>query len=219
MLPVLLILTIVPTCSATERGRTALPRTDGVSPAFCAEINAAWQAPPASFRGSLSRAGWQVQLAEFVVDAAPALEREHPRGWPAGTSWQQTDAVHLPKDRRLIVAEIRRTAQGKVIDSQRRGGVLRHELGHAYDLAKRGRYPSLSASPEFRAAHEVDISRMNATQRAALAYYLQSGAAGRQEAFAEALAICLGGGSDAANAKTFAAAFPNVLRFAKQHAL
>jgi hypothetical protein len=74
----------------------------------------------------------------------------------------------------------------------------------------------LSASPDFRAAHEVDLSRMNAGQRAALAYYLQPGSAGRQEAFAEALAISLGGGSDQDNAQTFAVGFPNVLRFARQ---
>jgi hypothetical protein len=181
---------------------------------FEREISTAWGALPSGFRDDLRRNGWQVQLAEFVVDAAPNLAEQAPRGWPSGMSWRQSDAVHLPGERRLIVAEKRLTAAGTVVSASRTAGVLRHELGHAYDVAHGGRYGTLSASPAFLAAYQGDLAQFPATERDRLAYYLQAGPAGRQETFAEAVALALGGGSDDANAAEFAQRFPSVLKFA-----
>jgi hypothetical protein len=208
-LAIVLMLTIVPMVRADEVRRAwheapaPLHVVTPVSTDFETQIRTAWAQLPQPLRSDLARAGWQVQLAEFVIDAAPALAESHPRGWPSGTSWQQTDAIYLPQERRLVVAEKRRTAQGQIVPATRAAGVLRHETGHAFDLAHGGRYKFLSASPGFRAAYEADVARMLPEQRQALAYYLQRSAAGRQETLAEAFAISLGGGSDTANATIF----------------
>jgi hypothetical protein len=186
-----------------------------VSAGFAREVSTAWTALPANFRDDLAKSGWQVQLAEFVVDAAPNLAEQAPRGWPDSMSWRQSDAVHLPGERRLIVAEKRITAAGNVVHASRTQGVLRHELGHAYDVARGNRHGYLSASPAFVAAYQQDIARIPSDAKGKLTYYLQNGSAGRQETFAEALAFQLGGGSDEANAALFAESFPRVLKFAK----
>ncbi len=54
---------------------------------------------------------------------------------------------------------------------------------------------------------------MPVDQRVSLAYYTQARAAGRQEAFAEAFAIHLGGGSDAPHREAFRRGFPRVLAY------
>ena len=185
-----------------------------VGKGFEREVAVAWGALPVSFRNELQQSGWQVQLAEFVIDAAPELAEQAPRGWPSGMSWRQSDAVHLPNQRRLIVAEKRLTSAGTVVSASRTAGVLRHELGHAYDVAHGARHGSLSASPAFLAAYQCDLAQLPASERDRLTYYLQAGSAGRQETFAEALAIALGGGSDDANAAEFAKRFPQVMKFA-----
>lgn len=218
-LAIVLMLTVMPMVRADEVRRAwheapaPLHVVTPVSTAFEAQIRTAWAELPQPLRSDLARAGWQVHVAEFVVDAAPALAESQPRGWPSGMSWQHTDAIHLPQQRRLVVAEKRRNSQGQIVPATRAAGVLRHETGHAFDLAQGGRFKFLSASPSFRAAYESDVARMSAAQRKALAYYLQNSAAGRQETLAEAFAISLGGGSDLANATTFPQAFLQVMHW------
>lgn len=183
-----------------------------VSPQFAAEVDRVWQAIPPAIRSDLQRAGWQVKLAEYVVDAAPELATQVPRGWPEGMSWRNVDAVHLPRQRLLVVAEKRLTTQGACVLATRTAGVLRHELGHAYDRANGGQAQYLSSTPLFRAAYEKDGARLSSELRERLGYYRQAGSAGRQEAFAEAFGMLLGGGSDLAVADEFSQAFPAVLQ-------
>ncbi len=218
-LAIVLMLTVIPMVRADEVRRAwheppaPLQVVTPVSAAFEAQVRTAWAELPQSLRSDLAHAGWQVHLAEFVVDAAPALAESQPRGWPSGMSWQQTDAIHLSQERRLVVAEKRRNSQGQVVPATRAAGVLRHETGHALDLAQGGHFKFLSASPGFRAAYESDVARMTSQQRETLAYYLQRSAAGRQETFAEAFAISLGGGADLANAAVFPQAFRHVMHW------
>jgi hypothetical protein len=166
---------------------------------------------PEGVRRALGEAGWRVQLAEFVVDAAPSLTGERPRGWPSGLTWENTDAVNLPQRRLVIVAEKRRNRQGEVVSADRIEGVFRHELGHAYDSAAGGKLACQSSHPEFMAAYESDLQGIGPDRRGELEYYLQGSAAGRQEAYAEAFAVLLGGGSDPAKRETFIQAFPRVM--------
>ena len=220
-LAIVLMLTVIPMVRADDVRRAwheppaPLQVVTPVSAAFEAQVRTAWAELPRPLRSDLAHAGWQVHLAEFVVDAAPALAESQPRGWPSGMSWRQTDAVHLPQQRRLVVAEKRRNSQGQIVSATRAAGVLRHETGHAFDLAQGGHYKFLSASPGFRSAYESDIARMTSQQREALTYYLQRSAAGRQETLAEAFAISLGGGADLANATVFPQAFRQVMHWVR----
>ena len=205
-----LVLTIASVGTAAEATfASAAGATLGDS--FIAEVQAAWESIPVEVRGQLQRAGWRVVLAEYVVDAAPELLTQTPRGWPTGMSWRQTDAVHLPNERKLIIAEKRLTTRGEIVECSRCAGVLRHELGHGYDLAQGGRWRFASASPEFASVYDRDVATIPEGSRAALAYYLQAGSAGRQETFAEAFAVALGGGSDAPQAELFAKSFSRTL--------
>jgi hypothetical protein len=145
-----------------------------------------------------------------VVDAAPWLAGRYPRGWPAGSTWENTDAVHLPANRLLLIGEKRVNRQGKLVAATRVEEVVRHEIGHAFDAALGARDSYRSSSSEFLLAYRRDAADMNAEDRERLAYYLQNQQAGRQETFAEAFAELHGGGSSPDRADAFRRAFPRV---------
>jgi hypothetical protein len=193
------------------------PRIDSqVSEAFAAEYRQAASTIPENVRQGLEESGWRVALVEFVVDAAPELRDIQPRGWPSNITWQQVDAVHLPESRLLVVAEKRRGQDGETLLNNRLAGAMRHEIGHAFDMlsARQGNFQS--GSSQFHQAYLADARRMDQKTRARLRYYFQKPLAGKQEAFAEAFAVALGGGSDEIHGTEFAGAFPNVLRYVQQ---
>ncbi len=187
-----------------------------VSDHFRQEVTLASRSIPAHVWNAVEQSGWQVRMAEFVVDAAPSLKGRHPRGWPRSTTWNNSDAVHLPHAKLLVLAEKRRTTSGQVVSSDRVPGVLRHEFGHAFDFADPGPHGAHSRTPGFVASYCRDVEALTSAQRKPLRYYLQTQRAGRQETFAEAFAIVLGGGSDTASQDRFAAAFPHVIGHVKQ---
>jgi hypothetical protein len=116
----------------------------------------------------------------------------------------------------VVVAEKRRNRYGEVVPADRIEGVFRHELGHAYDRAAGGQLRFQSAHPKFVAAYERDLRSIALGDRGLLEYYLQGDAAGRQEAYAEAFAILLGGGSDPIKRDAFLRAFPRVTTHLKK---
>lgn len=187
-----------------------------VSDRFQHETKAATKSIPPRVWKTLLDAGWQVQLAEFVVDAAPSLRGVRPPGWPRHLTWDNSDAIHLPTDRLLVIAEKRRNRAGDVVASSRVGGVLRHEIGHAFDMAAGGGSGQVSSSSDFMRVYQRDVSRITARNKSGFSYYLQSGAVGRQEAFAEAFAMALGGGSSEIEASQFESSFPNVMAYTRQ---
>lgn len=205
----------------TEDGSSNLAATSistltPVSDSFRRQTSAALQTIPDQVRQVIETSGWRIQLAEFVVDSQPALTNDRPRGWPEDTTWQNTDAIHFPVERLLVLAEKRRNARGQIVATARVAGVLRHELGHAFDMATGGPRSFRSASDEFRFAYSTDVRKMMPESSKELAYYLQDLNAGRQEAFAEAFGIALGGGSDDFHERVFREFFPEVLAFLRR---
>jgi len=173
---------------------------------------------PAAIRQTLRTKGWRVVAAKFVVDAAPDLKGKMPRGWPSGTTWSNSDAVHLPRRKTIIIAEKRIARNGEVVNVNRVSGVLRHEIGHAFDMAlmKGGlANPFHSSTSGFDSLYRTDVEQMSAQLKRKLKYFTQSGPAGRQETFAEAFAIILGGGSVPDREKHFRSAFPRVLKYVR----
>jgi hypothetical protein len=190
--------------------QAALEIASPVSDDFRRRIEDASATIPENVWQTLWEAGWRVQMAEFVLDAAPMLTGERPRGWPTGLTWEHTDAVNMPRRRMVVVAEKRRNLQGEIVPASRIEGVLRHEVGHAFDRIIGGRYGFDSSHPKFVAAYHRDLKTIAEGDRDVLGYYLQGDAAGRQEAYAEAFAVVLGGGSDPAKHEAFLRAFPRV---------
>jgi hypothetical protein len=187
-----------------------------VSGPFVELATAAAQSIPEPIWQLVQRAGWQVRLAEFVIDVQPALVADQPRGWPATSSWQEADAIHFPAQRLLVIAEKRRDRRGQIVAASRVGGVLRHELGHAFDMAIGNQDRFRSASAEFLLAYHADVKQLPSEAGREMAYYLQPSEAGRQEAFAEAFGIALGGGSDVTKESAFRQTFPHVLAFVQR---
>ena len=83
----------------------SLIRISPTTEEFQQRVTAGVQSIPTHVWQGLASAGWQICTAEFVVDAVPSLKGVHPRGWPRGMTWENADAVHLPKRRMLVIAE------------------------------------------------------------------------------------------------------------------
>ncbi len=167
------------------------PRVSGL---FACSVASAHDGLPAEMTQTLIRRGWRIEVVPAIVTALPELADSAPRGWPAGWTWKNVDAVHLPGERRLVFAEWRVDLAGNWVRCHRVVGVVRHELAHAWDVAWSGK-SGFSDSSEFRLAYQLDVDRLSRSQRRRLAYFVQPTAAGRQETLAELLAISLGGGS------------------------
>lgn len=203
--------------TAAAKGNWFLPviKLATVSSTFSQDFDAAAKTIPQSVWQVVLDAGWQVNLAENVVDAVPGLRGVTPRGWPAGLAWDNTDAVHLPTAKLLIIAEKRRNKKGQIVRCTRVGGVLRHEVGHAFDVVSGVPARFESAKQIFLQAYHADLAGMKSPQRTELEYYVQHGQAGQQETFAEAFGIVFGGGSDAAHQKAFTFAFPRTIEYVR----
>lgn len=182
-----------------------------VSEDFRRRVEDAWHVIPRVIRMRVQESGWKIRLATFVVEAAPELRDVPTRGWPEGSTWNNTDAVHLADRRILVLAEKRRSREGRVLKSNRVAGVLGHEVGHAFDLAFD---PATRASSTIRVrrAYQIDVKTIEAGLAQRLNYYLQDADIGRQEAFAEAFALVVGGGSDVDLKREFRHAFPTVIK-------
>ena len=109
-----------------------------------------------------------------VTDAVPSLRGVHPRGWPAGKTWDNVDGMYHPAGKDVVVAtsDLGRGRRGLTRkDSE---AVLYHEIGHALDYETG--YPSRSEA--FRTAYQADQKKLTG-------YEKQGGHAGPEEAFAE----------------------------------
>lgn len=216
-----------PTCSEdehplVERFVVVLP---GVDPQFAERVRQAIAVVPGAIIGRLHGAGWRCIVTPDLVSYAPQLAGLRPRGWPPGVTWAQVDAVHLPEEKKVVVAQWRQNAHGQRVASHRVPGAVWHELGHAWDVYVRERakqMPSLTSechadAPEFsRAWHNDVITLKQARGEETWGYYLQDGVRGRQEVFAEAFAVGLGAGSDELLGEKFTTGFPAACRIVQQ---
>lgn len=166
---------------------------------FRKAIDGALAAIPDSVRVSVMAGGYELRIAPKLTDVLPRLAGQHPRGHLSDVIWENLDGG-LFVDERLIVISGSALEEGKYVatSTARAGQLLRHEYGHAWDLIYH-----LSDTTEFIAAYDKDSTVLrgalpNVTDeyaREQLGYLLQSGAAGRQEAFAEIFAYLHGDGT------------------------
>lgn len=148
------------------------------------QIVAAWDALPESVRDVVVDGGYKITVARRLADVYPEIAYKHPRGYPEGTTYRNSEG-YCDRDQRQIVICQQRLDGCRYINSARLAGALRHEAGHAYYACV-----GASASAVFRDAYFEDTCSGESPP-----YFLLDGAAGREEAFAEVFAQRLGGGS------------------------
>lgn len=179
---------------------------------FAERMRKQMDAFPVGVRRLLADKGMTVVASGNMIDAAPDLKDEHPRGWPPGTTFANEDGAFRPDQRLIMVAETFLDADGKTVRSDRAEGVLRHETGHALDAA----LDNYSQEADFKAAYDKDVAAMSAADRLRLSYLLQADGAGQQETFAEVFAAMYGGSANANQSDLILASFPTVAEVMKK---
>lgn len=159
-----------------------------VSQQFVDQVSADLANIPPETREILEKAGVDVEIGEHITDVRPDLAGVRPRGWKEGT-WENAEGLYDPGRQSVIVSEKKFDKSGKVIQGGGTG-VLYHEYGHGVDYS----LGMASSSREFREAYEADVADLTEADRLIFKYFLQSGSAGREEAFAEAFAQSIGKG-------------------------
>ena len=184
----------IPRPEPRQRPKLKVIDTGTASAGFRAKVDAVLDALPDTVVAKLNEANVIVATGSRVTEVFPDLKGVHPRGWPSGTTWDSADGLFRHgTDRHFVnVSETYRPVGSRQFaPSPRVEGVLRHELGHAVDRA----FGFVSRTPEFDAAYRADRRAIPADARRALGYYLQKGAAGPSEAFAEVFGELHGGGA------------------------
>lgn len=131
---------------------------------------------PAKDRQLLADKGIHYDVVNKMYDLDPKFATQQPRGWKAGSTYNDADGMYMPDRKSIVVAE--NTNRGP---SQRTDGVVHHETGHAVDDAM-GEW---SHSDEFKKAYDADVAKMSPSEKIQQHYLLQDGDAGKEEAAAE----------------------------------
>lgn len=191
-------------------GGMSLLRVDGSPNALAVkEVENVLKSLPKGVVDKLNAHGVKAVVAGTLGDTLPQILHLHPRGWPAGATWENVDGVYDSSKKLAVAASAYTNLAGKMVLSGRPGGVMRHELGHAVDDAL-GR---ASRSADFMKAYRADVAKIPTVDHGKYKYYLQPGSAGPSEAFAEIFGHHFGGGSGYQDLRTV---FPNTYRVLKK---
>jgi hypothetical protein len=172
-------------------------------------INAIEQLSDAD-RELLAKHNVHYAIANRLLDVAPDLANQHPRGWPADKGFADVDGVFLESRNTVLVAETTRNGI-----SNRTLGAILHESGHAVDHS----LGDFSKSPEFLAAYNADISKMPVPDKTMLQYLLQPGPGGPKETAADVFAALHGSSGNLDQTPTILRDFPAVELFIQREEL
>lgn len=178
---------------------------------------------PRTYRHQLEQAGYKVVLAPTVLAAMPELETKKPRGYQDGADWHNINGTFDRSTKRIIIGEQAHSlADGNKMKEGPLDETVQHEFGHAYDsylgLSSKEQNtgdsnPEISHSKAFSAAYEKDLEKLPESLKSKLAYYLQSGNAGKEELFAEMFVLFFGHQPEPGSPQeSFKTAFPSVLQ-------
>lgn len=137
----------------------------------------------AFFRGNLDRypdAGIYLGRGHVPdLDHLEHLADKHPRGWPEGSTWKEVAGAYSP-NKRVVAIGTGPTGSASV-------GL--HEFGHAVDdMHRRSLGTVASVTGEFSDAYDRAVAASYDRGFWISPYYLQPGADGKSEMFAEAFA-------------------------------
>ena len=190
----------------------SIPKNWVVSPAVTKEFDILCQKYynelPQKARDLLEESNSQIIIGSKVTDVFPELKGKHPRGWPAGSTWDSAEG--LSRGNKIVVCENFRPIRAKkFVKTERTEILVKHESGHAIDTALN----HFSESAEFGLAYRKDLAVLNNIDRGTYSYFIQKGRgyAGRSECFAQCVAEIAGDKS--ANMQH---AFPSIYKLLKK---
>jgi hypothetical protein len=163
-----------------------------VSLSFVQRIDKAIKGLPEDVQRSVFLNGYRIAIVRSMAEAFPQLQNVQPRGWHAETTWQNTGGVYAGSLKRVVVAEkLIDPNSGQPADSTAPEEIMLHELGHCVDshLAHSRMGPYLAA---YSGDVQTILAGSDAATKEALSYFLQQGAGGPEETFAEVFACLYG---------------------------
>ena len=176
-------------------GKAAVPQILPPGVSFTTDVTTTYNSMSAETRAIIAKSGAKVVAVHHLTDAMPELRGQAPRGWPVGATWDAVDGCWSASKNEIVVTEERQQLSGNLwIPSGRVREVLRHETGHAVDFTIK----MLSDHNDFKQAYDDDLQAMPTADKNQLAYFLQSGSAGREETAAEGVADRDGGATGGA---------------------
>jgi hypothetical protein len=150
-----------------------------------------------------------MKIGETLPDIHPEFAGEPPRGWPEGYTWDSVQGAFGENE--IMVSEYTLDHRGERVKISK--GLTEmtvwHETDHAYDQA----LDYISESEDFVERYERDKAAIPEADRPRLNYYLQEGAAGRSETFAQVFGEHVGGRN---RARSTSASFPSVSEFIQE---
>jgi hypothetical protein len=187
------------------------------SSTFYAAVTVGMNTIPDDYHDFLARNGWTIWMGDHLVNMDPSLKGQTPQGWPAGSTWAEVSGAYQHHHRRALLAERVAARNGTLHMARDVPATVREEIAHALDRALDQTVTGEGASstePDFVAAYRADDSALaDPAARARLYYYLQAGAPGRRELFAQLFVIMGGVGLVSPHLDAdLRAAFPNCLR-------
>lgn len=185
--------------------------SEGTGGDFQTQIAVAFTSIPSRALKTMADNGIKIRAGSKLTDLRPELKGVHPRGWPAGTTWDSADGAFNRSAKEVLVTELYRPVGSKEFEPSRRvRGVALHESGHAYDMALGA--PS-ETSNAYASAYKDDAKSIPKSEKRYLKYWLQKGKAGRNETFAEVFSWTTGNvGSGGTDLRKF---FPRVATLVK----
>lgn len=151
---------------------------------------------PEQDRQRLKDANGKIAIVGTNADYFGAAANDTPRGWAAGSTWNNASGAYDRENSTVVIAERKiDSLTGKFIENPNPLAVLKHEYGHAIDQS----LETFHNSKEFIEAYNKDIAKLTPEQRKDFHYQLQKSFdgkihAGREETFADVFAALRGHG-------------------------
>ncbi len=183
--------------------------TNTVSSDFRNIVNEQIAVYPEKVKAALNNQGITYKIGDKMTNAFPELKGVHPTGWAKGTTFDSVEGLFHNKSKSISMMETYRPVGKKTfekVSTLRARGGMNHETGHGFNHSQKVFF---SDSQKFRDAYRNDVIDMPFMKRQESGYFLQRGARGRDETFAEIFADLMGQGAVSDKRELF----PNVTRY------
>jgi len=135
---------------------------------------------PKPIRDRLAERGLKIQIVSSLIDADPGLRQGRPSGYTHGGGWDNCPGRYDDVRKTIFIGERNGWRNQPMALNQSAEGITVHEMGHAFDDQN-----YCSTSEDFKKAYAEDTKSLTNDNRHIYEVYLQEGAAGQSEMFAE----------------------------------